>query len=177
MAARSGFSFGPFELDPQRRTLRRDGERVSLPVRSIDLLSVLASRPGHIFSKDELVAAAWADVAVTDNSLAQAIVQLRRTIGDAWVSTHPRRGYRFDGAVARLALRESDDAIDALLAPHRAWIEGRAALETMEAARVQPARAAFEQVLAADPDQAPAHVGLANACIFQFEMTRADAAS
>ena len=61
-----------------------------------------------------LVAAAWADVAVTDNSLAQAIVQLRRTIGDAWVSTHPRRGYRFDGAVARLALRESDDAIDAL---------------------------------------------------------------
>ena len=57
MAARSGFSFGPFELDPQRRTLRRDGERVTLPVRSIDLLSVLASRPGHIFSKDELVAA------------------------------------------------------------------------------------------------------------------------
>lgn len=175
MAARSGFSFGPFQLDPQRRTLRRDGELVTISVRSVELLSVLAARSGHIVSKDELVTAAWAEVAVTDNSLAQAIAQLRRTIGDAWVSTHPRRGYRFDGAITRIALPESDEVLDALLAPHRAWIEGRAALETMEGSRVQPAREAFELVLAADPGQAAAHVGLANACIFQFEMTRADA--
>ena len=36
------------------------------------------------------------------------------------------------------------------------------------------ARGVFEGVLRGAPDQASAHVGLANACIMQFEMTRAD---
>jgi tetratricopeptide (TPR) repeat protein len=61
-----------------------------------------------------------------------------------------------------------------LLAPHRAWIEGRAALETLERDHIDRARGVFERVLEEMPGQAPAHVGLANACALQFEMTRAD---
>jgi tetratricopeptide (TPR) repeat protein len=71
-------------------------------------------------------------------------------------------------------VRASDDSLEALLAPHRAWIEGRAALETLEAEQIRRARGVFEGVLRSAPDQASAHVGLANACIMQFEMTRAD---
>ena len=54
------------------------------------------------------------------------------------------------------------------------WIEGRAALETLERDQIVRARDVFERVVGAGPGQAPAHVGLANACAMQFEMTRTD---
>lgn len=146
-----------------------------MSARHIDLLSALVARAGHILTKDELISVAWSDVAVTDNSLEQAISSLRRTLGAALIETQPRRGYRFVADVTKTDYRETDAALDALLAPHRAWIEGRAALETLEAGRIQHAREVFEGVLAVAPDQAAAHVGLANACVFAFETTRADA--
>jgi tetratricopeptide (TPR) repeat protein len=88
----------------------------------------------------------------------------------------PRRGYRFVADVTRAAARESDAGLDALLAPHRAFIEGRAALETLEAPQIARARSVFASAVVHAPDHPASHVGLANACILQFEMTRADAA-
>ena len=61
------------------------------------------------------------------------------------------------------------------MAPHRAWLEGRASLETLEKDHIRRARRDFEQALEAFPDNAAAHVGLANALVMAFEMTRADA--
>ena len=45
--------------------------------------------------------AIWPDAAVTDDSLVQCLVEIRRALGDdqAWVHTARGRGYRFDGAV------------------------------------------------------------------------------
>jgi tetratricopeptide (TPR) repeat protein len=71
--------------------------------------------------------------------------------------------------------RHSDASLDALLVPHRVFLEGRAALETLDREAVARARAAFTQALNAEPDYAAAHVGMANACILAFESTRADA--
>jgi DNA-binding winged helix-turn-helix (wHTH) protein len=174
------FRFGPFELDSERRRLVRDAEPMALGSRTIELLCALVARAPAILSKDELIQAAWGDVAVTDNSLEQAISALRRTLGKRsdgpYIETQARRGYRFVAPVQRLERRASDEVLEALLAPHRAWIEGRAALETLERSHILHAREVFDRVLAADPAQAPAHVGLANACVMQFEMTRADAA-
>jgi DNA-binding winged helix-turn-helix (wHTH) protein len=174
------YLFGAFSLDAQLRRLSRDGERVPLGDRQAGVLACLVEHAGKVVSKDDLISAAWNDVAVTDNSLEQAISALRRLLGEAapgqpYVETVPRRGYRFAGAVTRTTRRESDDSLDALLAPHRAWVEGRAALETLRADRVAGARVDFEQAVAAAPDLAVAHIGLANACVMQFEMTRADA--
>jgi DNA-binding winged helix-turn-helix (wHTH) protein len=173
------YSFGPFELDTRSKRLTRDGERVGISDRHVSVLQHLLADAGSIVSKDALIAAAWEDVAVTDNSLEQVISALRRLIGDApdgrpRLETVPRRGYRFAGDVSRVVQRESDETLEALLAPHRAWIEGRAALETLERGQIVHARQAFEIALRSAPDQASAHVGLANACVMQFEMTRAD---
>jgi DNA-binding winged helix-turn-helix (wHTH) protein/Flp pilus assembly protein TadD len=179
LAGRTVYAFGGFELDASTRRLTRAGELVPMPDRHLGVLLELVSNPGTILSKDTLIAAVWRDVAVTDNSLEQAISALRRMIGDEQgtpcIQTVARQGYRFAGAVARSAARATDDALDELLAPHRAWIEGRAALETLEGDQIVRARTAFERVLASAPDQASAHVGLANACVLQFEMTRTDA--
>jgi DNA-binding winged helix-turn-helix (wHTH) protein/cytochrome c-type biogenesis protein CcmH/NrfG len=174
------FSFGPFQLDSERRRLMRAGEPVALPDRHVDILLLLASTAGRIVSKNALIEAAWKDVAVSDNSLEQAISSLRKTLGSQqdgtpFIETLARRGYRFNAAVERHYARQSDDTLDALLAPYRAFVEGRAALETLDRDAVTRARQAFEKALVAAPDHPSAHVGMANACVLGFESTRADA--
>jgi len=174
------FAFGPFELDPERKELRRDGEPVALNGRFADVLCALVARAGQILTKDQLIQAAWRDVAVSDNSLEQAISALRRLLGPGaphqYIETEARRGYRFAAPVTRVERRATDAALEALLAPHRAWIEGRAALESLERSEIARARGVFAGVVEAAPAQASAHVGLANACVMQFEMTRAERA-
>jgi DNA-binding winged helix-turn-helix (wHTH) protein/Tfp pilus assembly protein PilF len=173
------YSFGEFVVDADARRATRAGEVLSIPDRYLGVLLQLVTRHGSILTKDALIEAVWQDVAVTDNSLEQAVSALRRLLGAAadgrpYIETVPRQGYRFVGTVSEIAGRASDDALEKLLAPHRAWVEGRAALETLERDHIVRARRVFEGVLEHEPAHAPAHVGLANACIMQFEMTRAD---
>src|SRR5262245_56609350 len=175
------FLFPPYELDPTSRRLTADGVPVALADRLFDVLLVLITQSGRVVSKDDLVRAGWKDVAVTDNSVEQAISSLRRILGVTadgarYIETVPRQGYRFQGPVERAASRETDTALDALLAPHRAFVEGRAALETLDADRVAEARRVFEAAVRAAPDLVSANIGMANACVMQFETTRADPA-
>ena len=173
------YTFGGFQLDLGRRRLLRDGETVPLGDRQFDVLVHLVTHPGVVLSKAALIDAVWRDVAVTDNSLEQAISLLRRALagapaGEVSIQTVARGGYRFVGDVSQIARRESDEVLDALLAPHRAWLEGRAALETLGVEQAAAAEVAFASVLEASPDSASAHIGLANACAFRFDSTRAD---
>jgi DNA-binding winged helix-turn-helix (wHTH) protein len=173
------YSFGDFVIDAGSRRLTRAGEILPVPDRHVGVLLELLARRGSVVSKDALIEAAWQGIAVTDNSLEQAVSALRRTLGSGpngqpYIQTVPRQGYRFVGAVSQAVARASDEALEELLAPQRAWIEGRAALETLARDRVVTARRVFESVLVRVADHAPAHVGVANACVMQFEMTRAD---
>jgi len=175
----SAYTFDNIVVDAVARRVTRGGEVVAIPDRHVGVLLQLLAHAGSLVSKDQLIESAWEGLAVTDNSLEQAISGLRRVLGDApdgapYIQTVPRQGYRFTGSVTRTTARVSDDSLEALLAPHRAWIEGRAALETLAVDQIVRARGVFEGVLRSAPDQASAHVGLANACIMQFEMTRAD---
>jgi DNA-binding winged helix-turn-helix (wHTH) protein len=179
--SRSGaiYTFGRFELDGRSRQLRRDGERVALSDRYLSVLLHLAAHAGAVVSKDDLVKAGWGDTAVGDNSLEQAISALRRTLGTGaddhhYVETVPRQGYRFAGQVTRSLPHATAADLDALLAPHRALLDGRAALETLERDQIRRAREVFAHIVSLTPDAAPPRVGLANACVLQFEMTRAD---
>ena len=67
------FRFGPFELDSSRRILNRGAEVVWLPDRQMNVLLILASAVGNVVSKKALIEAAWQGLAVTDNSIVQAI--------------------------------------------------------------------------------------------------------
>jgi DNA-binding winged helix-turn-helix (wHTH) protein/Tfp pilus assembly protein PilF len=173
------YAFGGFQLDEGARRLALGNEPVALPDRHIDILLLLVSRHGQIVSKDELIEAAWKDVAVGDNSLEQAISSLRRKLGTApdgssYIETVARRGYRFIAPVARSVPRQSDAELEALLAPFRMFVEGRAAIETLAEDAVARARDAFSEVVAASPDYAPGHLGLANALALSFDATRSD---
>jgi DNA-binding winged helix-turn-helix (wHTH) protein/Tfp pilus assembly protein PilF len=104
VVAAGSYRFGPFALDPASYRLLKDGEIVALSPKIIDLLLYLVARPSVLVSKDELFAALWPDVAVTDNALTQAVSELRQALGDdpsnpTYIQTVARRGYRFIAAV------------------------------------------------------------------------------
>jgi TolB-like protein/DNA-binding winged helix-turn-helix (wHTH) protein/Flp pilus assembly protein TadD len=90
------FRFDAFELDAQRRTLRRSGADVELRPLAFDALACLVRHAGRVVTKDELIAAVWPGLVVTDDSIARCISDIRRALGDVEqniIKTVPRRGY------------------------------------------------------------------------------------
>ena len=103
-----GFRLGAFTIDLRARSLIRDGKAIALPARAFDALVFLVTHRDRLVGKDEVVAAVWRDVAVTDDSLIHAVSVLRRILGDdptrpSFIETVPRHGYRFVGPVEELA--------------------------------------------------------------------------
>lgn len=97
--------FGDFALDPANRVLTRGGAPVELGGRYFDALVLLASERGQLISKDRLHDEVWRGVPVTDEALSQAIMALRRALGDdaarpRFIETVPRHGYRFVAQIA-----------------------------------------------------------------------------
>jgi TolB-like protein/DNA-binding winged helix-turn-helix (wHTH) protein/Tfp pilus assembly protein PilF len=101
----SGYEFGAFALDPERGALRGPDGEIRLRHKSFQLLLYLVRNPGRLLSREELFNAIWGNTAVTDDSLTQCLVEIRRALGDdsrQMVRTVPRRGYLFDVPVKPL---------------------------------------------------------------------------
>jgi TolB-like protein/Flp pilus assembly protein TadD len=101
------YEFGPFRLDLGRRTLFRGDELLPLAPKSMDTLSLLMESAGAAVDKATLLSRVWSDTAVEENSLAKAISEIRRALGEeartaAIIVTVPGHGYRFGAAVNRV---------------------------------------------------------------------------
>jgi DNA-binding winged helix-turn-helix (wHTH) protein/tetratricopeptide (TPR) repeat protein len=107
--------FGPFVLDRAAYRLTREGAPIEVAPKSFDLLALFLSRPGELITKDDMLAAIWPGIAVTDNALTQVVSELRQALGDSasdpeFVQTVPRKGYRFIGRVGTPGSSASSDA-------------------------------------------------------------------
>jgi DNA-binding winged helix-turn-helix (wHTH) protein/TolB-like protein/Tfp pilus assembly protein PilF len=94
------YEFEPFRLDPANRLLTRAGKEVPLPGRAFDALLLLASRPGDLLTKEELMDSVWGGSFVEEANLTVAISTLRRALNEdpherRYIQTVARRGYRF----------------------------------------------------------------------------------
>jgi TolB-like protein/DNA-binding winged helix-turn-helix (wHTH) protein len=94
------YRFGPFSLDPVRRSLTRDGTRIKLAERLFDALLYLVANQGRLVEREELLQAVWVGRAVEPNNVAQAIFALRKILKaaggtDGYIITVPSRGFRF----------------------------------------------------------------------------------
>jgi TolB-like protein/DNA-binding winged helix-turn-helix (wHTH) protein/Tfp pilus assembly protein PilF len=95
--------FEGYVLDLERGCLLAGGVEVALRPKTFDLLRYLISNPSRLVSKDELLAAVWPDVLVSDDSVVQCITELRRALGDhdqRLIKTVQRRGYRFEAPIS-----------------------------------------------------------------------------
>jgi predicted ATPase/DNA-binding winged helix-turn-helix (wHTH) protein len=100
--------FGPFELSSRERVLRRDGVRLPLGSRALDLLIYLAERPGEVVAKQELIDHVWSDVTIEDGSIRVHVAAIRKALGDRqfgnrYIANIKGRGYSFVGTVVPLA--------------------------------------------------------------------------
>ena len=94
------YEFGDFQLDPRKRLLWRDGERVPLTPRVFQTLLYLVENHDSVLDKERLMEAVWPDSIVEENNLTQNISTLRRVFGETpgshhFIVTVPGRGYRF----------------------------------------------------------------------------------
>jgi DNA-binding winged helix-turn-helix (wHTH) protein/tetratricopeptide (TPR) repeat protein len=99
---RPSYSFGEFTLDLERGALWCAGGEVKLRPKVFEALAYLVRSPNRLVSKDELRRVLWPDAFVTDDSVVQCFVELRRALGDDAASllrTVPRRGYVFTADV------------------------------------------------------------------------------
>jgi DNA-binding winged helix-turn-helix (wHTH) protein/tetratricopeptide (TPR) repeat protein len=102
--SRHTYSFHGFTLDLERGCLRRGAEEVKLRPKVFETLKYLVLNDNRLVAKDELIQSLWPDSFVTEDSLVQCLVELRRALGDeaqACVKTVPRRGYVFTASVVR----------------------------------------------------------------------------
>jgi adenylate cyclase len=95
--------FNRYVLDLDRGCLILDGKEIALRPKTFAVLHYLIENAGRLVSKDELFAAVWPNLVITDDALVQSIGELRRALGDdgsRLIRTIPRRGYRFESEVS-----------------------------------------------------------------------------
>jgi DNA-binding response OmpR family regulator len=93
---------GPLELDRSGCRVRLNSEEISLTATEFRLLEFLMSRPGVVFSREQLLDGVWGhDRAVTDRTVDVYILRLRQKIeidpnGLAFIRSVRGFGYSFD---------------------------------------------------------------------------------
>src|SRR5262245_64775402 len=97
-------AFGPFVAEAESGRLLESGQVVALAPKPFETLYYLASHPGRVVPKTELMERLWPGTFVTDDVLVQCVVDIRRALHDPaktpqYVQTVPRRGYQFLAAV------------------------------------------------------------------------------
>jgi len=107
------YNFGTFQIDVDRRLLRRDGEPVALAPKVFDMLLVLVEHGGQVLEKDRLMQMLWPDSEVEEANLPQNISALRKALGESpnerkYIVTIPGRGYRFAADINEVGRDESE---------------------------------------------------------------------
>lgn len=91
---------GNLIVDPDRHEVRIKGKVVDMTYTEFGLLHYLASRPGRVMTRDQIIdAVRGEDYAVTDRAVDVQIVGLRKKLGKCsdYIQTVRGVGYRFQG--------------------------------------------------------------------------------
>ena len=97
--ASAGQSVETVDVDKQdrRRFSLTDDEVIELAKKEFELLSLLVSKPGKVFSREEIFNKVWGtDVIVGNRTIDVHIRKLREKIGDHYIKTIKGIGYKFE---------------------------------------------------------------------------------
>ncbi|MDR1756523.1 MAG: response regulator transcription factor [Culturomica sp.] len=86
-------------LDFQTKELLIGGRVVPLTKTEFEILSLLATHPNRLFSREEIIDRIWKDAPyITERTVDVHITRLRKKMGDkaAWISSRAGYGYRFN---------------------------------------------------------------------------------
>jgi two-component system, OmpR family, alkaline phosphatase synthesis response regulator PhoP len=85
------------KIDRQKVQILRGDEIIELPKKEFELLLLLVSRPGKVFTRDEIYNKIWGStVIVGDRTIDVHIRKLREKLGEDYIKTLKGVGYKFD---------------------------------------------------------------------------------
>ena len=84
-------------IDRDAYLVFRKGEKTVLAKKEFELLYLLASKPGKVYTRDVILKSIWEDsVVVTKRTIDVHIRKLREKLGDTYVTTVKGVGYKFE---------------------------------------------------------------------------------
>jgi two-component system alkaline phosphatase synthesis response regulator PhoP len=93
----SVMDFGELQINKERYTITYQGKEIELPKKEYELLSLLASKPGKVYRRDEILRAIWGDeVVVGDRTIDVHIRKIREKLDDKFIRTIKGVGYKFE---------------------------------------------------------------------------------
>lgn len=89
--------FGELAIDKEKYLVYRGGTPLQLTKKEFGLLSLLSSKPGRVFTRDEIFHHIWGtDLIVGDRTIDVHIRKLREKIGEDFIYTVKGVGYKFN---------------------------------------------------------------------------------
>ncbi|MBK5209416.1 MAG: response regulator transcription factor [Flavobacteriaceae bacterium] len=89
-------TIGEFIIDREEYVIIKNGEKLSLPRKEFELFALLASKPGKVFKRDDILNQVWGnEVVVGGRTIDVHIRKLREKLGDDHFKTIKGVGYKF----------------------------------------------------------------------------------
>jgi two-component system alkaline phosphatase synthesis response regulator PhoP len=84
-------------IDPEKFLVEYEGREIPLAKKEFELLYLLASKPGRVFLRNEILSQVWGnDVIVGDRTIDVHIRKIPQKIGVDCITTVKGVGYKFD---------------------------------------------------------------------------------
>ncbi len=88
---------GNLKIDQEKYLVYKDGVEIVFPKKEFKLLTLLASKPGKVFTREYILEKVWGDdVVVGDRTIDVHIRKLREKLGDDYIKTIKGIGYKFE---------------------------------------------------------------------------------
>jgi two-component system alkaline phosphatase synthesis response regulator PhoP len=88
---------GDLSIDREQFQVKRKGEIIELAKKEFNLIELLVSKPGKVFTRDEIFRKVWGtDVIVGNRTIDVHIRKLREKIGEDIIKTVKGIGYKFE---------------------------------------------------------------------------------
>ncbi len=88
---------GNIQIDRERYLIIFNGKEMAVPRKEFELIYLLASKPGKVFKRDEILNEIWGrDIIVGDRTIDVHIRKLREKLGEELIKTVKGIGYKFE---------------------------------------------------------------------------------
>lgn len=93
----SGLDFGALKIDPQSFQISIDNEIIPLAKKELEVLMLLASHPGKVFTREEMFQKVWGyTVPIASRTIDVHISKLREKVGERFIKTLKGVGYKLE---------------------------------------------------------------------------------
>jgi two-component system, OmpR family, alkaline phosphatase synthesis response regulator PhoP len=90
-------NFGALKIDPRSYEVSIDGELLTLAKKEFEVLMLLASEPGKVFTREEMFQKVWGySVPIASRTIDVHISKLREKVGERFIKTLKGIGYKLE---------------------------------------------------------------------------------